>query len=47
MAELFDFYAQGKLKPWISATYPLGQFAQAFAAIRAREAVGRLVLKVR
>ena len=47
MAELFDFYAQGKLKPWISATYPLDQFAQAFAAIRAREAVGRLVLTVR
>jgi len=47
MTELFDFYAQGKLKPWISATYPLDQFAQAFASIRAREAVGRLVLKVR
>jgi NADPH2:quinone reductase len=47
MAELFDFYAQGKLKPWISATYPLDQFAQALTAIRAREAVGRLVLKVK
>ena len=47
MADLFDFYAQGKLKPWISATYPLDHFAQAFAAIRAREAAGRLVLKVK
>ena len=47
MAELFDLYAQGKLKPWVSATYPLEDFARAFAAIRAREAVGKLVLAVR
>lgn len=47
MAELFDFYAQGKLKPWVSATYPLEEFAQAFAAIRTRKAVGKLALRVR
>ena len=47
MAELFDFYAQGKLKPWVSATYALDDFAQAFAAIRTREAVGKLVLRVK
>ena len=47
MAALFDFYAQGKLKPWVSATFPLEDFAQAFAVIEAREAVGKLVLNVR
>lgn len=47
MAELFDLYAQGKLKPWVSASYPLEEFAQAFAAIRARKAVGKLMLRVR
>ena len=47
MAELFDFYAQGKLKPWVSASYPLDEFAKAFAAIHSRKAVGKLVLKVR
>ena len=47
MSELFDLYAQGKLKPWVSATYPLESFAQAFAAIRARTAIGKLVLKVK
>lgn len=46
MAELFDLYAQGKLKPLVSKTYPLDRFAAAFAAIAARQAIGKLALKL-
>jgi NADPH2:quinone reductase len=47
MRELFDLYAQGKLKPLVSKTYPLDRFAEAFAAIAARKAIGKLALKLR
>jgi NADPH2:quinone reductase len=47
MGELFDLYAQGKLKPVVSASYPLERFADAFAAISARKAVGKLVLTLK
>jgi NADPH2:quinone reductase len=47
MGELFDLYAQGKLKPLVSKTYPLDRFADAFAAIAARKAIGKLALKLR
>jgi len=47
MGELFDLYAQRKLKPLVSQTYPLDRFASAFAAIAARKAIGKLALKLR
>ena len=47
MAELFDFYGQGKAKPLVSAVYPMADFARAFEAIATRKAIGKLALKVR
>jgi len=47
MRELFELHAQGKLEPLVSVRYPLERFAEAFAAIVARKAIGKLVLAVR
>jgi NADPH2:quinone reductase len=47
MAELFDLYRQGKVKPLVSGVYPLSDFAQAFAAITSRKAVGKLALRMK
>jgi NADPH2:quinone reductase len=47
MAELFDFYEQGKVKPLVSAVYPLADFARAFEAITSRRAIGKLALRMR
>jgi NADPH2:quinone reductase len=46
MAELFVLYREGKLKPLISARFPLARFADAFDLITQRKAVGRIVLTV-
>lgn len=47
MGELFDLYGQGKVKPLVSATYPLRDFAAAFAAITTRKAIGKLALTLK
>ncbi len=47
MQELFALYGQGKIDPLVSATYPLERFAEAFAAIVARKAIGKLALAIR
>ena len=47
MAQLFDLYRAHKVKPVVSAVYPLRDFAAAFAAITSRKAIGKLALKVR
>jgi NADPH2:quinone reductase len=47
MAELFDLYERGQVKPLVSAVHPLTEFAQAFAAISTRRAVGKLALRMR
>lgn len=47
MAELFDFHGQGKVKPLVSAVYPLAEFARAFEAITSRRAIGKLALRMR
>lgn len=44
---LLDWYAQGKLKPYISRTYPLDQVADAMYALVNRQSTGKIVLKVR
>lgn len=47
MAELFELYRQGRVKPLVSAVYPMADFARAFEAISARKAVGKLALRMR
>ena len=44
VAQLGKWYAEGKLKPHISATFPLDRGADALALMAARKAVGKIVL---
>lgn len=45
--QLFAWYAQDKLKPLVSQTFPLERTAEAINTLAARKAVGKLVIKVR
>lgn len=45
--QLFAWYAEGKLKPLVSQTFPLADTAQAINTLSSRKAVGKLVIKVR
>ena len=42
--QLFRWWAEGRIAPKISATYPLERAAEAIAALRDRKAVGKLVV---
>jgi NADPH2:quinone reductase len=42
--QLFRWWAEGKIAPKISATYPLERAGQAIAALRDRTAIGKLVV---
>jgi NADPH:quinone reductase len=42
--QLFRWWAEGKIAPKISATYPLERGGEAIAALRDREAIGKLVV---
>jgi len=44
MAELLAWYAEGKLRPHISKTFPLAQAAEAIEYVAARRAMGKVVL---
>ncbi|PWE17402.1 NADPH:quinone oxidoreductase [Marinicauda salina] len=44
MKALFDLYEAGKIKPRISAAYPLDDFKQAFDDIMQRRVMGKVVL---
>lgn len=44
MAELFDMYAKGQIKPRISASFPMQDAAQALDLISARKVLGKVVL---
>jgi NADPH2:quinone reductase len=46
-AALFELYAQGKLKPLVGAVFPLDQFASALNLLINRQALGKIVLRVR
>jgi NADPH2:quinone reductase len=46
IAELFEFYAQGKIRPLISSTYSLDRGGDAIAKLGNREAVGKLVVTI-
>jgi NADPH2:quinone reductase len=45
--QLARWYAEGKLKPHISATFPLERAAEALTRMANREVTGKVVLKVR
>jgi len=42
--QLFEWWAEGKIAPKISATYPLERGGEAIAALRDRKAIGKLVV---
>ncbi|WP_299369665.1 NADPH:quinone oxidoreductase family protein [uncultured Tateyamaria sp.] len=44
VSELFDLYAKGKVKPHISARFPMQEAAQALALISDRKVQGKVVL---
>ena len=44
MAELFALYAEGKIKPRISASFPMEQAADALRMIEERKVMGKVVL---
>ncbi len=46
IAELFDLYAAGKIRPHISGTYPLERGGEAIAKLGDREATGKLVVTI-
>nr|WP_303684384.1 NADPH:quinone oxidoreductase family protein [Brevundimonas naejangsanensis] len=46
MAELMQFYAEGKIKPRVSRTFPLERAHEAIQALSDRTAVGKIVVKV-
>ena len=46
MADLFRLYAEGKIRPRISARFPLEQAAQALTLMEERKAMGKVVLTV-
>lgn len=46
MARLGDWYAEGRLKPHISATFPLERAADALTLMAARQVTGKVVLTV-
>ncbi|WP_292227113.1 NADPH:quinone oxidoreductase family protein [Brevundimonas sp.] len=46
MAELMQFYAEGKIKPRVSQTYPLERAGEAIKALGDRKALGKIVVTV-
>ena len=44
MAELLDWYTQGRLRPHVSATFPLERYREALDAVMQRKALGKVVL---
>ncbi|MBP6815526.1 MAG: zinc-binding dehydrogenase, partial [Burkholderiaceae bacterium] len=42
--EMFEWCAQGRLRPLTWRTYPISEFRQALAAIASREVMGRVAL---
>lgn len=45
IAELWELFEAGTLKPVVGATYDLAEFAEAFEAIRTRRALGKIVVR--
>ena len=47
LATLFGWYAQGKIKPHVSQTFPLEKAADALNSLMQRKAMGKVLLKIR
>ncbi|MFZ6049075.1 NADPH:quinone oxidoreductase family protein [Pseudomonas sp. CR3202] len=45
--QLFTWYAEGKLKPLVSQTFPLERASDAIKTLASRQAVGKVVVEVR
>src|SRR5205085_5361579 len=46
VANLFMLWDEGKIRPRISATYPLARAGEAIAAVAARKVIGKLVVEL-
>lgn len=46
VAELFSLWEEGKIRPHVSATYPLERGGEAIAAMAARQVIGKLVVEI-
>ena len=46
VAELFKLWGEGRIKPHVSATYPLERGGEAIAAMAARQVIGKLVVTI-
>jgi len=46
VVELFRLWDEGKIRPHVSATYPLERGGQAIAAMAARQVIGKLVVAI-
>ena len=44
MAELFEMYENGKIKPHVAGTYPLEDFLGAFGQLSGRKAIGKVII---
>jgi NADPH2:quinone reductase len=46
MAELMQMYADGKIRPRVSKTFPLEKAGEAIKALGDRQALGKIVVTV-
>lgn len=44
--QIFEWQAQGKIRPLVAETYPLGHFTEAQDAVLGRRTVGKVILRV-
>ncbi len=47
LAELFDLYAKGRIRPRISARFALEQAGEALELMQARRVLGKVVIEMR
>ncbi len=46
LMELFELYTQGRLAPRVTQTFDLNDYAQAFATLTERRAIGKVILRI-
>jgi len=44
VAELMDLYAEGRIRPYVSETFPLARAGDAIAHLASRKAMGKVVV---
>ena len=47
VAQLFDWWAEGKVRPRVSRTWPLSEGAEAIKHLASRQAIGKVVVTTR